>query len=181
MSEFEKYEVQRRDTLGDIAVRQYGRYEGVSLLIRDNRDTLTAGFDTALDVGMVLKIRIGESLGDQDAFELITENENRAAPDFTEITVQSRQTLGDIAVQEYGGYEGIAFLLADNQEALADKLTTTLYQGLILKIRMNEAVDDRVLPKLKAQGIEPATGLAKGSEPVTGPDYNDDYNDDYTI
>lgn len=101
-------------------------------------------------------------------------------PDFFEIEVKNRQTLDDIAVQEYGAMEGIYELLTDNADVLPNGLNGGLYNGLKLKIRQGEPVDEKQLAEIKRLGIEPATGLRDYPPPV-GPDYNDDYNEDHYI
>lgn len=100
--------------------------------------------------------------------------------EWNEITVENRQTLEDIAVQEYGAIEGIEQLLLDNADSLPEGLDTKLWGGMRLFIRKDEPVDEKQLAEIKKMGIKPATGLLN-DPPVAGPDYNDDYNEDHNI
>lgn len=97
-----------------------------------------------------------------------------------EITCLSRQTLADIALQEYGAIEGLEYLLFDNQSRLPDGLATGLYAGKKLRIRKDSVIDERIYRDLIRYEIKPATGILV-DDPVTGPDYNEDYNIDYNI
>lgn len=100
--------------------------------------------------------------------------------EWNEIEVENRQTLEDIAVQEYGAIEGIEQLLLDNQDRLPEGLGTGLWGGMLLLIRKDEPVDEKQLADIKKKGIKPATGVLNVPPPV-GPDYNDDYNEDHNI
>lgn len=51
---------------------------------------------------------------------------------FYEIKVLPQQTLGDVAMQEYGQYEGINYLVEDND---LDGYESSLFEGMVLKIR----------------------------------------------
>lgn len=93
------------------------------------------------------------------------------------ITVKARQTIEDIAIQYYGGVEGVEKLIEDNRTELADGYDTTLYTGTILKIREDEPVDEDTLARIKARNIEPAKGEL--NQPPTAPDHNNDYNEDH--
>ena len=71
------------------------------------------------------------------------------------IIVQEGQTIIDIALQQYGGVEGVQLLIADNN--LPDGFATVLIAGQTLLIKSG-AVDPAVLAAIKAAGIKPKTG-----------------------
>ena len=60
MTDAAKITVLRGQTLEDVALMHYGAIEGVEMLLRDNRDELTEGFDTPLINGMALRVRPSE-------------------------------------------------------------------------------------------------------------------------
>lgn len=57
MSDMKDIKVFARQTIEDIAIQHYGSIDGVSLLLVDNRNTLTDGYSTVLHSGMILKVR----------------------------------------------------------------------------------------------------------------------------
>lgn len=71
------------------------------------------------------------------------------------IVVEDRQSIYDIAIQEYGGVEGVFSLLKDNP-GLTDGLNTRLTAGAKLKVK-SPAVNVQVLNYYTENGIKPAT------------------------
>lgn len=101
--------------------------------------------------------------------------------EFTTISVQNRQTLDDLAVQYYGGQDGQRQLLVDNRKLLPEGLSTQLYEGMLLKIRVGEPADVKTLAEVQRLDIKPATGLVRYPEPDYAPDHNLDHNPDHSI
>lgn len=70
--------------------------------------------------------------------------------DFKHIIVGDRQCLIDIAIQEYGCYEGVVLLIEDNNAVVS--WSQSLLPGMPLKIRKN-------IPKITDQNQAVATEL----------------------
>lgn len=92
------------------------------------------------------------------------------------ITVLDRQSVWDLAIQEYGAVEGVFLLMADNS-GKGLSFETNPRPGLKLKI-ISAAVIQSVVDYYRVNNIKPATASPASS--VYGGDYNDDYNNDYT-
>lgn len=92
------------------------------------------------------------------------------------VIVLNKQTIYDIAVQEYGSVEGVIQIIKDNAGV---NLQTGLATGQILKITaapINKAVVNFL--KDRTNPIHPVSGE---TNEITGSggDYNDDENNDY--
>ena len=74
-----------------------------------------------------------------------------------QITVQSRQTLLDIALRECGSAEGVFALAQRNGLSITD----TLEPGQILEIAAEDIADRQVAGHYKANGIMVATELTR--------------------
>ena len=96
------------------------------------------------------------------------------------IIVEPGQCLEDIALQEYGSQNGVAWLLLDNESVLVDGFSTSLEAGTELAIR-DAAVDAPMLSAVRRIGVRPATNTQPENELPEGPDYNDDFNADHYI
>jgi hypothetical protein len=90
------------------------------------------------------------------------------------IIVGDGQTIFDIAIQEYGGIEGILLLMSDNGDKIPS-ITSELKAGLKLKIK-SLPVNASVVASFAQGKIKPATKLSP--EMYGGGDFNDDFNDD---
>lgn len=88
------------------------------------------------------------------------------------VTVLSRQTIYDIAVQEYGSTEGVIQLIKDNPEL---NLVNNLYAGQLLKINAGP-VNKLVADYFKSNDLHPATQIITTSN---GGDFNNDFNNDF--
>lgn len=79
-----------------------------------------------------------------------------------EIIVISGQTIYDIALQEYGSYQGIEFILEDNDDI---NLELDLIPGKLLQIREisdseREPAELRVLKRYNTDLIKPSSGYS---------------------
>ena len=90
------------------------------------------------------------------------------------IVVKGRQTLWDIAIQEYGSIEGVEQLIADNP-GLVD-YESNLVAGTLLKVK-SDAVDKDVVDFFTKNELEPISAL--DGENNTGGDFNNDFNNDF--
>jgi hypothetical protein len=71
------------------------------------------------------------------------------------VTVQNKQTVFDIAIQEYGSAEGCFLLMADNPDKITH-LTMDLVPGTILKI-ISEPVNKPVASYMRTNNIQPVS------------------------
>lgn len=91
------------------------------------------------------------------------------------ITVLERQTLYDIALQEFGSVEGVTRLVADNPGV---NLVTPPEPGTKLVVN-GEILNRDVFENYKANGIKPVS-LPGGQETSSGGgDFNNDFNNDF--
>ncbi len=89
------------------------------------------------------------------------------------VEVLHRQTISDIAIQEYGGVEGLLQLIKDN-EGLT--LTSNLTTGQLLKITAIP-VNKVIAAYFKDNNLHPAT---KAGDATSGNgDFNNDFNNDF--
>lgn len=100
--------------------------------------------------------------------------------EYRDITTLARQTLEDIAIQEYGAVEGIEWLVRDNRNTLAEGFDTRMPTGTLLRIRVGESANAKILDEVQRKNIKPATGEPE-EPPLVGPDHNDDHNYDHSI
>ena len=91
------------------------------------------------------------------------------------VITQAKQTIWDIAMQEYGSVEQVFQLMADNPEVVPN-LATNLAAGQLTVIR-NPPVNSPVLDYMKRNKIKPVSDALH--DPNLAGDFNDDYNDDY--
>lgn len=97
------------------------------------------------------------------------------------VIVQPGQCMEDIALQEYGSINAVAWLLMDNEDVFGDGFSTDLQPGAELALR-DKAFDAPVHSAVRRAGIVPATNSElDGPELGPGGDYNDDHNDDHNI
>lgn len=96
------------------------------------------------------------------------------------LIVEPGQCLEDIALQEYGNQDGVAWLLLDNEGVLVDGFSTHLEAGTELVIR-DAVVDAPMLSAMRRIGVRPATNTLPDNDIPEGPDYNEDFNDDHYI
>ena len=90
------------------------------------------------------------------------------------ITVQDRQSVIDIAVQEYGSAEGCFALMRDNPSIVS--ITQQLSPGE--KLRIISAPEDKaMLDLIRKKKIIPVS--LKVSDSLSTGDFNEDYNYDY--
>ena len=91
------------------------------------------------------------------------------------ILIEDRQSIMDVAMQEYGDVEGIFLLMADNPDVIIS-LNTQLQPGDRLGIQQNPVSieDTQVLDFMRDNNHR----VVNGEVPPVG-DYNNDYNDDY--
>lgn len=140
-------------TLFDVAVQQYGTVQAVIDLEGDNDLLYTTDFTLA--TGTELKIK---TAGTSIKEEASTAEADAAAEQYA-ITVRPYQTLFDVAVQEYGGVEGIMDLFSDNPDLL---YTTdfTLPQGTLLNIKTagSERTKSDVQKYYRQRGLKVCTG-----------------------
>lgn len=93
------------------------------------------------------------------------------------VTVREGQSAFDIAIQEYGSIEGIAWLLEDNQD-IGLNLNSNIRPGTELIIR-NAVINQAVVDKLTRDITYLATHEA-ADEPYLGGDFDlDDFNGDF--
>lgn len=91
------------------------------------------------------------------------------------VTVNSRQTLYDIALQEFGSVEGVTRLVADNPGV---NLVTPPEPGAKLVVS-GDVLNRDVYEHYRVNGIKPVS-LPGGEEGgSSGGDFNDDYNEDF--
>lgn len=95
------------------------------------------------------------------------------------IIVQPGQCIEDIALQEYGSINAVAWVLGDNQEVFVNGYSTDLQPGTELVLR-DESFDAPVHTAVRRAGIVPATN-ADTDGPNIGPDgdFNNDFNGDF--
>lgn len=114
MNGIKQITVQGGQSLIDIAMQQYGCYEGVMLLLQDNADRLTA-IDNVPDPGMQLNIRTevpklnNANKGIAQAFAL-QRTAVVSSPDVPTITLQSQ-----LGLYVDTGYVDEGYLTAPNQ------------------------------------------------------------------
>jgi len=89
------------------------------------------------------------------------------------ITVKDRQTIWDIAIQQYGGIEGVQELIDDNPELTRSSI---LHEGQILKIK-SDPVNRDVQVYYKEKRLKPVSSAL--SDGKLGGDYNSDFNNDF--
>ena len=89
-----------------------------------------------------------------------------------QITVQERQTIFDIAIQEYGSVEGVFLLWKDNPDKIPS-FTQQLVPGTKLNI-ISPPINQAIVGYYEKNTIKPASGLPAG-------DYNNDFSEDYLI
>lgn len=89
------------------------------------------------------------------------------------ITVRGRQTIWDIAIQQYGGVEGIQELIDDNPELTRNSI---LFEGQLLKIK-SLPVNRDIQVYYKERRLKPVSSVP--SDGKFGGDYNSDFNTDY--
>ena len=92
------------------------------------------------------------------------------------VLILDRQTIWDIAIQEYGSDEGIFQLMKDNPEKVPS-LTTNLIPGDRLRIT-SPATDQVGLDYYKTNNLHPVS-ISDSIDLAVGGDFNDDYNNDY--
>lgn len=90
------------------------------------------------------------------------------------VIVLNKQTIYDIAVQEYGSVEGVIQIIKDNAGV---NLQTGLATGQILKITA-APINKAVVNYFTNNNLKPVSGE---TNEITGSggDYNDDENNDY--
>ena len=88
------------------------------------------------------------------------------------ITVQDRQTIWDIAMQEYGSVEGVFELIDDNPGLTID---SNLTGGQLLKIK-SAPVDIATLNYMQQNGIKPVSRDGDWAG-----DFNNDFSEDFFI
>lgn len=89
------------------------------------------------------------------------------------ITVLERQTIWDVAIQEYGSAQAVFYLLADNNRA--NVLNANITTGEVLKIK-SEAIEVKIQREFELRHYMPITGEI--DENFNG-DFNNDYLNDF--
>lgn len=92
------------------------------------------------------------------------------------IIVQDGQTVWDLAIQQYGGVEGVFNLIKDNPGVIAG-VDSQLAAGTELKVK-SDPVNTDVLAYYTENEIKPASITNKNLE-LLG-DFSNDYNEDYS-
>lgn len=88
-------------------------------------------------------------------------------------TVMRGQTLLDMAIQEYGGIDGVFLLLGDNPQVSG--LSAALAAGQQLKV-VSAPVDRDVATYYQDNDLHPVSGPVIGA---SDGDWNEDWNDDF--
>lgn len=92
------------------------------------------------------------------------------------VQILDRQTIWDIAIQEYGSVDGVFKLMNDNPEKVPS-LDANLIPGDFLKI-LSGPTDNVNLDYYRKNNLHPVT-ISSNADIAVGGDYNDDYNNDY--
>jgi len=90
------------------------------------------------------------------------------------ITVKAGQTIYDIAIQEYGGVEGVRSLIADNVGTI--NRSSVLTVGQLVKVK-SDPVDKDTLLFYKRKRLNPVSSML--SDGKLGGDFNNDFNNDF--
>lgn len=159
-----KVVVLENQNIFDIATQEYGGVEGVFWIMTDNN---IPDLDQEMATGTELYIREGVTIPE---FIEYTAPE-RAAVDYKTVIVEQGQNLFDIAVQEYGGIEGVVHLIQDN----GLDVNARLEPGQELKVFKSKAVDKAVESYLSDRRIK----IGLGDKKSGGGDFNSDFNEDF--
>ena len=89
--------------------------------------------------------------------------------------VEVKQSIYDLAIQEYGTVESVFALLNDNADKIPD-LNTNLAPGTLLKA-ISPAGDVDMLRYYKDRKLQPVS--LDDNVPGMHGDFNDDYNNDF--
>lgn len=85
------------------------------------------------------------------------------------ITVLERQTIWDVAIQEYGSAQAVFQLLIDNNKII--DLNADITAGEALKIK-SDAIEVKIQREFEARHYKPITGEIDEN-------FNGDFNNDY--
>jgi hypothetical protein len=129
----------------DIALQEYGDTRGVVFILADNPDTIP-NLDTELTAGM--EIIIGDRKVEKEEIKGTVKEESSL---FYEVVTEG-QNIYDLAVQCYGGLEGVFMLMEDNPDLLRG-LNDSIPVGSQIKIDQEKAVNKDVLKYFKKSGI----------------------------
>ena len=94
------------------------------------------------------------------------------------VTIITQQTLFDIAIQQYGGVDGILLLIEDNPQLALD-FNSNIFAGMELKLRDSAAVNEDVSDYYLKKELMVAT-LSGGEIPILQPAVSNDFNCDYS-
>lgn len=94
-----------------------------------------------------------------------------------EIIVRNQQGLEDVALEHYGGVEGVMNLLLENREILPNGFNSELYAGMVLRVS-DEPVNTDMRDALARLGVHPVSDENTGVFIPDGPDFDEDFNDD---
>jgi hypothetical protein len=142
----------------DIAIQEYGDTRGVSFILKDNSDLLPS-VNEELTPGMVLNIDDTKTI-ERETVKIKLKEEST----YIYNVVTEGQTLYDIAVQCYGGLEGIFKLLEDNPD-LVESVNDNIEVGSQIVVDESKAINKDILKHFKNSGIRvnsddvPASGI----------------------
>ena len=132
MSKFRDISVKAGQSIFDISIQEYGKPEGILLIIEDNN----LNVDADLIAGQTLKIQDAP-----DFTNIVVETINNDDKATTKVVAEFGQSLWDLAVQSYGNIESIMLLIEDNNlKKLAD---TPVLHGDKLVIRKKPDIKDK--------------------------------------
>lgn len=95
------------------------------------------------------------------------------------ITTAENQSIFDIAIQEYGGVEGIFLLMEDNPDVILS-FNSELLPGTVLLIRKETTEEEIEAQDVQEFFRDRQDDVTNGEVPAQG-DYNDDFNQDFLI
>lgn len=139
-------------TVFDVALMQYGALEGLAQLLTDNPGLVQVD-------GTIAQYGVAHLINKALRYPVVQYDLSVKAVSIedlqTEVYVSSgQQNVFDVALMQYGGVAGLAFLLADNPELIQDNGTVNQYR-VTHRIRTTEAVSKNLKPKMLA--LVPAT------------------------
>ena len=91
------------------------------------------------------------------------------------LKIRTEQNIFDIAVQEYGGVEGVLQIIKDNPGV--DNLDHVFKNGDEIQVDDQAPVDLQIKKIYASRGVVPTTG----EEDLPGGDWNNDFNNDFNI
>jgi hypothetical protein len=95
-----------------------------------------------------------------------------------EITVRNQQSLEDLALEHYGGVEGVMSLLLDNRDSLSAGFNSYLHAGMKLRVRP-VAENAEMLAAVRKLGMHPVSDENTGAPKPQDSDFNADFNNDF--